>query len=45
VGLLTRETVEEALSDAALAAGLGEAEVAATINSGLSAGIRRPRRL
>jgi hypothetical protein len=45
VGLLTRETVEEALSDAALVAGLGEAEVAATINSGLSAGIRRPRRL
>ena len=44
VGLLPREGVESALFEAALAAGLGEQESAATIKSGLDAGVRRPRR-
>jgi hypothetical protein len=44
VGLLSRETVESALFRAALAAGLGEAEIAATINSGITAGMQRPRK-
>jgi hypothetical protein len=42
-GLLVRETVEAELTDAALYAGLGEREIAATLNSGLEAGLLRPR--
>lgn len=45
VGLLAREAVENALLEAALVAGLGEAESAATIQSGLNAGVQKPRRL
>jgi hypothetical protein len=45
VGLLSRESVEDALFEAALVAGLGEAESAATIKSGLDAGVKKPRRL
>jgi hypothetical protein len=40
---LDRATVEVALTDAALAAGLGEREVARTIRSGLEAGLSHPR--
>ena len=41
--LLSRETVELELTDAAISAGLGESEVAATLRSGLEAGLLRPR--
>lgn len=43
VGVLSRDTVEAALVEAALAAGLGETEIAATLKSGMEAGIKRPR--
>jgi hypothetical protein len=43
VGLLTRAAVEAVLTDAALNAGLGEQEIAATLKSGLEAGLNRPR--
>jgi hypothetical protein len=42
-GLLMRDTVEVALTEAALSVGLGEAEVAATLHSGITAGLKRPR--
>jgi hypothetical protein len=42
-GLLDRHTVTAALLNAATACGLGEAEAAATITSGLAAGERKPR--
>lgn len=42
-GLLGRRTVETALSEAALAAGLGDREIAATLESGITAGMKRPR--
>src|SRR5262249_26100374 len=42
-GLLARDAVEAELTEAALSAGLGEREVAATLKSGLEAGILRPR--
>jgi hypothetical protein len=45
VGLLGRQTVEDALAEAAHAAGLGEGEVAATLKSGLDAGVKRPRKV
>ncbi len=44
-GLLDRMTVENELTAAALSAGLEEREIAATIRSGLEAGIRQPRLL
>lgn len=43
VGLLSRAAVEAALFHAAVAAGLSERETAATIQSGIEAGIKRPR--
>lgn len=43
-GMLTRETVETALTEAALSNGLGEVEIARTLRSGLDAGIKRPRK-
>jgi hypothetical protein len=43
IGLLTREAVEAALTEAALSVGLGEPEVAATLASGLNAGLKKPR--
>jgi hypothetical protein len=42
-GLLSREAVEAALFEAALAAGLGEREIAATLRSGIIAGLKHPR--
>jgi hypothetical protein len=42
-GAIERTTVEEALAEAALEAGLGELEVARTIRSGLEAGLEHPR--
>lgn len=44
-GLLPRDAVEAELTAAALAAGLGERETAATLRSGLEAGLLRPREL
>ncbi len=44
-GLLDRMTAEMELTAAALTAGLEEREIAATIRSGLEAGIRQPRSL
>jgi hypothetical protein len=45
IGLLPREAVEAELTDAALAAGLGEREIASTLRSGLEAGMLRPRQM
>jgi hypothetical protein len=42
-GLLDEVTITQALTDAALALGLGEGEAAATIASGLAGGIKLPR--
>jgi hypothetical protein len=42
-GVVARDVVEAALQEAALAAGLPEPEVLATLRSGLQAGLRRPR--
>ncbi len=44
-GVLDREDVEQELTDAALAIGLGESEIAATMESGLEAGIKKPREI
>lgn len=44
-GALDRGAVEAALSGTAAAIGLGEVEAAATIQSGLEAGIKEPRQL
>ena len=43
-GMLPRETVEAALAEAAVAAGLRDPEVQATLKSGLAAGVLKPRR-
>jgi hypothetical protein len=43
--VLSREAVEAGLTAAALSAGLGEREVAATLRSGLEAGMLRPRKV
>ena len=43
-GFLDRVEVEQLLTEAALAIGLGEAETRKTIQSGLEAGLRQPRR-
>ncbi len=45
VGVLKRETVEAVLLDAATTAGLAEREIIATVASGLTAGLKRPRTL
>jgi hypothetical protein len=42
-GVLDEPTVERVLAASALASGLGETEAAATIRSGMRAGIERPR--
>jgi hypothetical protein len=42
-GLLAREAVETVLAEVAQVAGLPEREVEATLRSGLTAGMRRPR--
>jgi predicted P-loop ATPase len=44
-GLLTKALVRSALTSAALAAGLRLPEITATINSGLAAGMARPRQI
>jgi putative DNA primase/helicase len=43
VGSLDRTRAVQALTEAAAAAGLEAPEIAATIDSGLSAGFKRPR--
>lgn len=45
VGAIDRIVVEARLSEAALAAGLGETEIRRTLRNGLEAGLQRPRRL
>lgn len=45
VGMLNRKAVEAALAEAALSNGLAEPEVLATIRSGITAGIAKPRKL
>jgi hypothetical protein len=42
-GILEREVVESTLTEAALACGLPEGEIAATLRSGLEAGLLHPR--
>lgn len=44
-GVLSEENVEVELTEAALSAGLGEREIAATFKSGLKAGMLRPRQV
>lgn len=43
-GMLSRDAVEVALTEAALSAGLGEKEIVATLKSGITAGLKRPRK-
>jgi hypothetical protein len=42
-GQLDQDRLERALTDAALAAGLGQTEIATTVASGLQAGMEKPR--